>query len=66
MAPVEKKPRIDEDLAKVIEDLSKERPALHKNICQTWFEILRPEFEKPYFLKVCRYIILLLFLQFLN
>jgi len=60
---VEKKPRIDEDLpkvmieedmSKVIEDLSKERPALHKNICQTWFEILRPEFGRPYFLKVCR------------
>lgn len=59
MAPVEKKQRIDdEDLAKVIENLSKERPALHKNICQTWFQILRSEFEKPYFLKVFYFIII--------
>ncbi|XP_059468729.1 uracil-DNA glycosylase-like [Neocloeon triangulifer] len=54
--PKPKKPKLDEDLAKDIEVLCKERPALHKSICQTWFSILRAEFEKPYFLKLSQFV----------
>lgn len=32
---------------------SKRFPVLHENICETWFKALEPEFEKPYFKKVC-------------
>jgi hypothetical protein len=36
--------------------VAKRYPALHPNIGESWFEALSPEFGKPYFSKVTRFV----------